>query len=272
MRRSRRLAGQPSSPPHEEAPIAPFRPVIRRKRMSGGGSFSPLAMILKDSKLDGGNYVDWKRKLNIVLTAEGYKYVLTDPCPVIGRNSTDEERQAEAEWKQADEMARCYMLASMSDVLQSKHEHTPTAYDIDLSLRTMFADKSRPARQEALKAIMTTRMAEGASVREHMLKMIAYFEEAEVLGATIDAESQVDMVLETLPDSYSQFKLNYNMNKLEMNLVELMKELQAAEKIMKPTSKALAIHSASSPRVGPKAKNFKKKKGQNKAGGKPKPP
>jgi hypothetical protein len=46
----------------------------------------------------------------------------------------------------------------------------------------MFADKSRPTRQEALRVIMNTRMAEGASVREHMLKMIATFEEAEVLG------------------------------------------------------------------------------------------
>jgi hypothetical protein len=36
-----------------------------------------------------------------------------------------------------------------------------------------------------------------------MLKMIAYFEEAEYLRAAKDPESQIDMVLETLPDSYS---------------------------------------------------------------------
>ena len=210
--------------------------------MSG---FSPLSIILKENKLTGPNYVDWKRNLNIVLTAEEYKYVLTEPCPEIGEDSTDQEREAEKAWKKADGMAKCYMLASMSSVLQSKHENMPTAYDMDVSLRTMFADKSRPARQEALKAIMNTRMAEGASVREHMLKMIAHFEEAEVLGATIDPESQIDMVLETLPDLYSQFKLNYNMNKLNMDLTELMKELQAAEKIMKPVSKVLVSRSAS---------------------------
>jgi hypothetical protein len=42
------------------------------------------------------------------------------------------------------------------------------------------------------------------------------------------------MVLETLLDSFSQFKLNYNMNKLKMTLTELMKELQIAEKVMRP--------------------------------------
>jgi hypothetical protein len=66
-----------------------------------------------------------------------------------------------------------------------------------------------------------------------MLKMIAVFKEVEVLGATIDPESQVDMVLETFPDSFSQFKLNYIMNKLEMTPTKLMKELQIVEKVMR---------------------------------------
>ena len=103
--------------------------------MSSGGSFSPLGVILRENKLTGPNYVDWKRNLNIVLTFGGYKYVLTDPCPVIGAESTDEEREAQKEWKKADEMAKCYMLASMSNVLQSKHENMDSAYDIDLSLK-----------------------------------------------------------------------------------------------------------------------------------------
>ena len=229
--------------------------------MSSGGSFSPLGVILRENKLTGPNYVDWKRNLNIVLTFGGYKYVLIDPCPVIGAESTDEEREAQREWKKADEIAKCYMLASMSNVLQSKHENMDSAYDIDLSLKEMFGDKSRPARQAALRAIMNARMAEGASVREHMLKMIAAFEEAEVLGAIIDGESQIDMVLETLPDSFSQFKLNYNMGKLNMSLTELMKELQNAEKIIKPSSMALISHVSTSGTKG-RSQRFRKKKGQ----------
>jgi hypothetical protein len=58
--------------------------------------------------------------LDIILTVEEYKYVLYDPYPVIGECSTNEEREAKKAWKKADEMACCYMLASMSNVLQSK--------------------------------------------------------------------------------------------------------------------------------------------------------
>ena len=44
-------------------------------------SFSPLVTILNQNKLTGSNYVDWKRNLDIILTAEEHKYVLTQPYP-----------------------------------------------------------------------------------------------------------------------------------------------------------------------------------------------
>ena len=57
-----------------------------------GGSFNPLFVILKENKLTGPNYIEWKRNLNLVLTAEGYKYVLTDVCPpVLDSDSSQEE-------------------------------------------------------------------------------------------------------------------------------------------------------------------------------------
>ena len=46
-----------------------------------GGSFNPLSTILKDNKLTRTNYVDWKRNLNLVLTAEDCAFVLTEIYP-----------------------------------------------------------------------------------------------------------------------------------------------------------------------------------------------
>ena len=47
----------------------------------GGGSFNQLSVILKENKLTGPNYINQKRNLNLVLTAEEYKFVLTDVYP-----------------------------------------------------------------------------------------------------------------------------------------------------------------------------------------------
>ena len=44
-------------------------------------SFSQVIAIINKNKLTGSNYVDWKRNLDNVLTAEDDKYVLTQPCP-----------------------------------------------------------------------------------------------------------------------------------------------------------------------------------------------
>ena len=41
-------------------------------------SFSPLAIILNQNKLTRSNYVDWKRNIDSVLTAEEHKFVLSE--------------------------------------------------------------------------------------------------------------------------------------------------------------------------------------------------
>ena len=85
----------------------------------GGGSFNPLSLILKENKLTGPNYIDWKRNLNLVLTAEEYKFVLTDVYPPTpGSDSSKEDVEAYQQWRKIDKMTRYYILASMSNILQ----------------------------------------------------------------------------------------------------------------------------------------------------------
>ena len=52
--------------------------------------------------------------------------------------------------------------------------------------------------------------------------MISNLNTLEVLGADIDGESQVDMILQSLLESFKEFRLNYNMNKKIYSLSELI--------------------------------------------------
>lgn len=85
--------------------------------------FSPLASILKDNELIGPNFVEWKRNVDIVLCADGYKYVLTEPYLGLMDNPMPKEIERDKKWKKDDIMTKCYLLASMSHVLQSQHEN-----------------------------------------------------------------------------------------------------------------------------------------------------
>ena len=130
-----------------------------------GGTFNPHSVILKENKLVGTNYNDWKRNLNLVLTAEDCNFVLTDICPPIPDSiSTPEEDEAYHKWYKADKMTCCYILASMSNVLQQQYERMLTTYDIKMNLKEIFGDQSRAGRQEAMRALLNTRMAKGTSV------------------------------------------------------------------------------------------------------------
>lgn len=70
----------------------------------------------------------------------------------------------------------------------------------------------------------------GGSVRDHCLKMSTHIGITEVMGAKLEQEMKVDIILESLPDSFSQLKMNYNMNKLKLALIDLMDELESVER------------------------------------------
>ena len=123
-----------------------------------------------------------------------------------------------------------------------------------LSLKEMFGEQGRSARKEIMRQIYNTKMAEGSSVREHCLTMISNLNTLEVLGANIDGESQVDMILQSLPESFKEFRLNYNMNKKIYSLSELMNELVVAKDIL-----GTAEVSRSQPKSKGKGKKTKKK-------------
>ncbi|XP_016494090.1 uncharacterized protein LOC107813346 [Nicotiana tabacum] len=143
-------------------------------------SFNSLTSILNQNKSEGPNYVDWKRNLDIVLTAEDYKFVITEKCPEKPENATDDQVKAYDKWVKAEEMA-----------IQSMR----SAYDMLESLKEMFGEQNRAAKQTATKALLNTKMAKGSSVMDHVLKIMSLLNELDVLGAVIDKESQVEMVL-----------------------------------------------------------------------------
>ena len=86
-------------------------------------------------------------------------------------------------------MARCYILASMSNILQHHHKNMATAYDMMMNLKEMFGEQNPAGRQVAMKVLLNTKMAEGTPVHDHVLKMISHMNKLEILGAEIDVES-----------------------------------------------------------------------------------
>ena len=85
--------------------------------------------------------------------------------------------------------------------------------------------------------------------------MIAHLNELEILGAEIDGEIQVDIVLMSLPESFKNFHHNYSMSKGCYFLAELLEELQVIEKIIGYKRNVQVMEKCSSSSSSKKDKN-----------------
>ena len=59
-------------------------------------------------------------------------------------------------------------------------------------------------------------------VGPYVLKMIDLIEQLEKLGCTLGKELSQDLILQSLSDSFSQFIVNFNMNKMSCDLHEML--------------------------------------------------
>ena len=78
-------------------------------------------------------------------------------------------------YRDAEEVAICLMLASMSPDLQKQHEHM-NAQEILVHLQELFGAQSRHERYQTSCELFRCKMSEGSLVGPHMLKMINLIE------------------------------------------------------------------------------------------------
>ncbi|KAK8559961.1 hypothetical protein V6N12_012772 [Hibiscus sabdariffa] len=192
-----------------------------------------LRSLLEKEKLNGINFLDWFRNLRIVLKQERKEYVIeeavpNDPGPNASRADKDKFK------KHMDDMldVGCLMLATMTPELQKQHEDM-VAYEMIQNLKEIYEGQARQERYETSKALFQCKMSEGSPVGAHVIKMMGYIQTLEKLGFALNNELAVDVVLQSLPDSFNQFVLNFNMNEINKTLPQLLGMLRTAESNMK---------------------------------------
>ncbi|KAK9121759.1 hypothetical protein Syun_019376 [Stephania yunnanensis] len=104
------------------------------------------------------------------------------------------------------------------------------AYDMGITLKEMFQQQARQERFEIVKNLHSCKMTEGVSVIPRVLKMKGCVDQLDRLEFPKSQELATDLILNSLPESYSQFVMNYKMNNMEKPLSELHLMPKTAEK------------------------------------------
>ena len=218
-------------------------------------SFNPLAMILNQKPLDVNNFKDWKTNLYIVLDYEKIKFVLDTPKPAIPEAGANDITKTEhATWENANTSLRCYIFASVVDHLRQQITPLDSGVEMLQTLEGMFAKSTASEKQAA-----NTRMT-GGRVKDHCLAMISYISRAEVMGAKLQKEMKIELILQSLPKHFNQFKINYNMHKMDLTPVQLMHELESAKQSLTEPDNINFTEGFVKPKGKPKGGNENKKK------------
>ncbi|KAL4273562.1 hypothetical protein GQ457_13G015240 [Hibiscus cannabinus] len=161
----------------------------------------------------------------------------------------------------------CLMLATMTPELQKQHEDM-VAYEMIQNFKEIYEGQARQERYETSKTLFQCKMIEGSPVVAHVIKMMGYIQMLEKMGFPLNDELAIDVVLQSLHDSFNQFVLNFNMNKINKTLPQLIVMLRTAKSNMKKNGSKSILMAREAKRKGKKVTKSKgvgktKPKGKN---------
>ena len=243
---------------------------------SNNTSTFTLRCVLEKEKLNGTNFLDWSRNLRIVLKQERKMYVLDNEIPndPPANNASRAERDAYSKHLNDYVDVTCLRLTTMNSELQKQFEKME-AFDMMVHLKGMFQEQARQERFTTTKALNACKMTLGTSVSAHVLKMKGLIYQLDKLGAPISNELAIDMILGSLPESYDQFVMNYNVHHMEKSIAELLGMLKNVETNIQKTNPMLMVQKGEGMKRKGKGKGNKAKKGKGQSkpkDKKPKPP
>ena len=142
-------------------------------------------------------------------------------------------------------------------------------------LKGMFQEQARQERFTITKAFNACKMTPSTSVSAHVLKTKGLIDHLDKLCAPISHELATDLILGSLPESYDQFVMNYNMHHMAKSIAELHGMLKNLEMNIQNTNSVLMVQKGEDMKRKGKGKGNKAKKGKGQSkpkAKKPKPP
>ncbi|KAK1660487.1 hypothetical protein QYE76_048646, partial [Lolium multiflorum] len=216
-------------------------------------------------KSNGSNFTDWFRHVRIFLNGGNLQYVLDAPLgsPPPPAVSEEEKNVFETRAKVYSQV-QCAILCSLEAELQKRFEHHDPC-DMIRELKVIFETHAAVESYEASKQFFGCMMEEGSSVSEHVFAMSGHARKLSDLGIVIPNQLGIHRVLQSLPPSYKNFVMNYNMQNMNKELPELFSMLKSAEVEIQKEHQVLMVNKTTKFKKQGKPKKDLKKGGKKAA-------
>ncbi|GJU46964.1 hypothetical protein Tco_1204230 [Tanacetum coccineum] len=196
-------------------------------------------------KLTGPNFIDWYRKLRIVLSIEDKLNYLEQPLPPApvapeGQHVAPEIIIAYNTWIKGSKEIVGLMLMTMEPEIQRNMENLH-ANDMLKELKTLFAQQAEHELLQTTRDFHSCKQEEGQSVSSYVLKIKSYIDNLERLGHPVTLGLAMSLIFIGPCKEFDGFVQNYNMHSLGKIVNELHAMLKLHEQTL-PKNNAPALH------------------------------
>lgn len=162
---------------------------------SAGDSPTPSPVAFAAFELRGGNYIDWRFRMQMVLVQQN----LWD---VVAQHERPESVDA-AEWAARSLRALAAISAHLTDIDVVHIRRCATAREAWELIADMYEPSGLVCQVFLSRELNATRLREGASPREHFARMAALAEQLETAGQPVPDDVFAWTLLASLPPSYA---------------------------------------------------------------------
>lgn len=185
------------------------------------------------------NYVTWKWHMVMILKAKGlYEYVVKKDASPAESGTSKEEDADQAEDTSSNEYRATSLLASsLSQTNMQRVINCTRAHEIWTALESSFENKSSTERSMLLEKFTSYRIKRISDISKALGDIQAKAAKLKSLGAAIDDEFIISIILKALPDGLKSWKStwkminaeNPNLNKLITSLMAEISEMKEPE-------------------------------------------
>ena len=173
--------------------------------------------------LNGSNFKRWKQDIELCLGFFDYEHVLREDPPVEPAvDSTKDEKSKFQVWQKHNRMALVIMKKSMSEAVKGGISDAEYAREYFNHIQEKYKESDKAETGNLMNSLTTMKFDGVGSIREYIMKGIEYAAKLKALGVNIDDPFLVHLVLNSLPQQYSQLQCNYNTQKEKWSLNELI--------------------------------------------------
>ncbi|KAM2796349.1 hypothetical protein COP1_007485 [Malus domestica] len=159
----------------------------------------------------GSNYKKWRKEIELLMTLNEYDIALDNPQPKAMTNRSTKVKKTDFErWTRANKVALSILEGDMTDTVRGGIKKSTFTKDYLQAIENKFKEPKKAEIAQYMSLLTSYKFEGGGSIKDHIMKMTDAAEKLTSMYVNIGEKQLVFMILQALPQKFSQLKVSYN--------------------------------------------------------------